>query len=204
LKLIPLEFFAHAMTWLKREVDPKKLFVFGFSRGSEAALLLGADYPQLVNGVIATSPSSVANFCECPSTEFAGSWTLHGVQVVTSRTFNTYSNPPTVHERGEIPVRKIRGPVYLLCGSRDNIWPACDYSHLIWNALSPRYRSLDEFVQEPGAGHFVGTVVPFQPVEVNPRLNPSKKDDELGREDAWPKLLEFLNRASRSDHNEGG
>jgi pimeloyl-ACP methyl ester carboxylesterase len=34
-------------------VDPRHVLVFGVSRGSEAALLLGSHYPQLVNGVIA-------------------------------------------------------------------------------------------------------------------------------------------------------
>jgi fermentation-respiration switch protein FrsA (DUF1100 family) len=59
---IPLEYFTRALRVLRAQpgVDPRHVLVSGVSRGSEAALLLGAYFPQLVNGVIAGVPSSVA------------------------------------------------------------------------------------------------------------------------------------------------
>jgi len=60
---IPLEYFTSALRVLRAQpgVDPDHVLVAGESRGGEAALLLGAHFPQLVNGVIAGVPSSVVN-----------------------------------------------------------------------------------------------------------------------------------------------
>jgi acetyl esterase/lipase len=57
---IPLEYFTRALRVLRAQpgVDPRHVLVSGVSRGSEAALLLGAYFSQLVNGVIAGVPSS--------------------------------------------------------------------------------------------------------------------------------------------------
>jgi len=59
---VPLEYFARALRWLARQPQVLKgqTYVLGGSRGSEAALLLGAHYPTLVHGVIASSPSDVS------------------------------------------------------------------------------------------------------------------------------------------------
>lgn len=49
LERIPLEYFTKAINWLrgKPEGDSRRVVVWGVSRGSEAALLLGASYPLL-------------------------------------------------------------------------------------------------------------------------------------------------------------
>jgi BAAT / Acyl-CoA thioester hydrolase C terminal len=67
LKDIPLEYFAGALRWLGRQpgVRANDMYVSGGSRGSEAALLLGAYYPALVHGVIASTPSDAA-LCSLP------------------------------------------------------------------------------------------------------------------------------------------
>jgi hypothetical protein len=59
---LSLEYFAKALRWLGRQpgVDPSRLWVMGGSTGSEAALLLGVHYPNLVHGVAALSPSDAA------------------------------------------------------------------------------------------------------------------------------------------------
>ncbi|HSR22922.1 MAG TPA: acyl-CoA thioesterase/BAAT N-terminal domain-containing protein, partial [Candidatus Eisenbacteria bacterium] len=58
---IPLEYFTGALAWLGRQpgVDPARLLMMGASRGGEVALLLGADFPDLVHAVAAYVPSSV-------------------------------------------------------------------------------------------------------------------------------------------------
>jgi dienelactone hydrolase len=57
---IPLEYFTRPLKLLRAQpgVDPRHVLVAGESRGGEAALLLGASFPQLINGVIAGVPSS--------------------------------------------------------------------------------------------------------------------------------------------------
>src|SRR5215207_6855129 len=63
LTSIPLEYFTKALGVLRAQpgVDPDHVLVAGVSRGGEAALLLGAHFPRVVNGVIAGVPSSVVN-----------------------------------------------------------------------------------------------------------------------------------------------
>jgi pimeloyl-ACP methyl ester carboxylesterase len=79
-KDIPLEYFAKALRWLAAQpgVDPRRVIVYGVSRGGEAALLIGAMYPELVHGVIASTPSADVNGA------FPGpgdAWTLGGEPV---------------------------------------------------------------------------------------------------------------------------
>ena len=54
LSRIPLEYFARALRWMRRqpEVNPRRIAVLGSSRGSEPAQLLGVHYPTLVHAVI--------------------------------------------------------------------------------------------------------------------------------------------------------
>jgi hypothetical protein len=49
--------------------------VVGTSRGAEAALLIGATYPELVRGVAACAPSSVVNLSP---NRVDAAWTLSG------------------------------------------------------------------------------------------------------------------------------
>ncbi len=67
---IPLEYFAGAVRWLgpQPDVDPRDIWTMGASRGSEAALLVGAEFPGLVAGAIGLSPANVA-VCRPPRCE---------------------------------------------------------------------------------------------------------------------------------------
>src|SRR5205085_1292601 len=46
---IPLEYFATAISWMRRQeqIEPSKLSVVGVSKGGELALLLGATFPEV-------------------------------------------------------------------------------------------------------------------------------------------------------------
>ncbi|GAA0664230.1 hypothetical protein GCM10010193_14450 [Kitasatospora atroaurantiaca] len=63
LQNIPLEYFATAARVLAAQpgADPAHVIALGYSRGSEAALLLGEDYPDLIHGVVVYSPSVQVN-----------------------------------------------------------------------------------------------------------------------------------------------
>src|SRR6185437_363128 len=91
-----------------------EMYVSGGSRGSEAALLLGAYYPGLVHGVIASSPGEVT-LCSYPGCT-GPAWTLHGKPL-------PYTNgPDNPAPAAVIPVQKINGPLLLDCGTADQIW----------------------------------------------------------------------------------
>ena len=134
---IPLEYFATALRWLGRrpEVDPSRLLTYGVSRGSEAALLLGAHFPRLVHGVVAAVPSNIANL---------DSWTIGGKVV----------------PRSEIPVERIRGSVLAVCGTVDTVWPSCRYARALAARLR-RHAQPHTLVVLAGAGHAAGGLIPY-------------------------------------------
>jgi dienelactone hydrolase len=186
---IPLEYFANALRWLAKQpgVDPRHIDVYGVSRGSEAALLLGVDFPDLVFGVVAASPSSVVNGGLPDSTQPA--WTLHGQPVPAAPLSDSNDPHPADAPAAIIPAERITGPVLIVCGDSDRLWESCAYS----DALSDRLGSHPHTERrEPGAGHFVGALVPNVPYEPSAREGGFQQGDALGRLDAWANLLTFL------------
>ena len=59
-ELVPLEYFATALAWLRRqpEVDSARVGIVGVSKGAEAALVVAVRHPEL-KAVVAALPSSV-------------------------------------------------------------------------------------------------------------------------------------------------
>ncbi len=188
---IPLEYFAGAARWLATQpgVDPARLAAFGWSRGSEAAQLLGADFPDLVHAVLVSSPSSVVN----PGSGQTAAWTLHGQPVPhVTRAELGDPNPPG-DPAAVIPVTRIAGPEFLVCGERDELWPSCPYADQVAGELGGHPHTL---LREPGAGHMVADVeagIPFASgVLGTEHTGGTVQADALARLDAWPKMLAFL------------
>ncbi len=193
---IPLEYFARALRWLRAQpqVDPGHVLTLGVSRGSEAALQLGAYYPQLVDGVIGSVPSDVA-ICSYPDCN-GPAWTLHGRPLAYTLQFD---NPhPVGDPAAVIPVERIRGPVFLDCGGADAVWVSCPYARAIMTRLAAHHDAYQHvLLAYPAAGHGVGSLVPYQPIAGTAIAGP----DLSGRSPAanpdtdatlWPRLLEFL------------
>ena len=161
LSSIPLEYFVKALTWLRArpEVDPAHVVTLGISRGSEAALLLGAHYPGLVHGVIASVPTNAA-ICSFPDCVGAA-WTKGGRPLPFTRQFNDPS--PTDDPAAVIPVERIRGPVFLACAEADQVWASCAYARAIANRLdSAGDKHGHVLASLPRAGHLVGVLIPYQ------------------------------------------
>jgi dienelactone hydrolase len=150
LERIPLEYFAHAVARFGRRsgVDASRMVVFGVSRGTEAALLLGAHFPRLVHGVIAIAPSSKVN----PAVHGGGpSWLLRGRALPTAIAFDAKGgfDAPSI-----IPVERIRGPVLLAAGTRDRIWDSRAYEAAIVRRLRRHgFRHRVVALLYRGAGH---------------------------------------------------
>jgi dienelactone hydrolase len=132
---IPLEYFARALRWLRRQpgVDPSKLAVEGISRGSEATQLLGIHYPQLVHAVIAMVPSNGA-VCGIARASCSGpAWTLYGKAIPYAVVGSQYTPYP-------FPDERIRGPIFLDCAGADELWPSCPMAQA--NRIPPTRASL--------------------------------------------------------------
>jgi dienelactone hydrolase len=192
---VPLEYFATALRWLAAQpgVDPSKVVVRGDSRGSEAALLLGVDYPALVHGVIAAVPSNVA-LCSFPRCRSGAAWTLNGAPIPYTSQVDTAQ--PTDDPGAVIPVERTQGPVFLDCGGRDRVWTSCQFAQAIEARLVahnfPHAHELEAF---PDAGHGVGALVPFEPgftLGTSTLAGRSPDSNERAAQLLWPKLQAFL------------
>jgi dienelactone hydrolase len=197
LRSIPLEYFTSALEVLRAqpEVDPAHVLVAGESRGGEAALLLGAQFPELVDGVVAGVPSSVVNAGFPDGSRPA--WTLRGrpLPAVNPADFGQ-PNPPPGDAQAVIPVERIRGPILLACGEQDLIWPSCGYSAAIIARLrAHRFAHPVTALRYRDAGHLIGGLGAWYGSLTDDALTSSGgtvAGTQAAQADAHVKLLAFL------------
>jgi dienelactone hydrolase len=185
LESIPLEYFAKALRWLRLQphVDPSRIIVLSASRGSEAALLLGVHYSNLVHAVVAQVPSNVAHGGYPDGSEPA--WTLRGQLIPYTHEFNT-SNP-TDNPAAVIPVERIRGPVLLTCAGHDTVWASCPYAGAIIRRLDAHHDGYAHVLYRYArSDHRIG-LMPYEPLAFG-----NDRATEITREHVWPRLLTFL------------
>ena len=122
------------------DVDPARLWIISGSRGTEAAVLVAAHWPELVHGVVAAAPSSFANGAvtgQCHATSYtAAAWSFDGKPIP--------DNTP-------LPVHKLSGPVMLVSGGKDLVWPSELHADQISAAL-PRDGAAHVSLTYPRAG----------------------------------------------------
>lgn len=203
---IPLEYFAHALRWLRAQpgVDPHRIYISGDSRGSEAAELVAVHYPRLLHGVILGVPSNVAyaglvgGVGLSTYTTDKSAWTFHGRQVpfVFVR-----GSEPTTKGDAVIPVERIHAPMFLTCGGADKLWQSCPMSQAIVARLDAHHdRYQHDLAVYPDAGHSVGGLVPYEPAVLlaTDRLRGRYRlANQFARASVWPRLLHFLDVTAR-------
>jgi dienelactone hydrolase len=159
---IPLEYFTSALELLRAQpgVDPEHVLVAGDSRGGEAALLLGAHFPRLVNGVVAGVPSSVVH-PGFPDTS-KPAWTLGGRPLPAMSPSEFGLPTPPGKAKAVIPVERIRGPILLTCGQQDVLWPSCGYVDAITARLrAHRFAAPVTALRYRDAGHLIGGLTAY-------------------------------------------
>jgi dienelactone hydrolase len=228
---IPLEYFENAIRWMRAQpwLRDHFLAVWGESRGGELALLLGATFAE-INAVIAWAPSGVVfwalGLAEPGDTRPRAAWTFRGKPLPYLQENNASMEPsPAVEperpvafapfylsqlrdaravERATIPVEKTRGPILLVSGTDDQMWPSSALADIATRRLEAHHHPYPfRHLKYKGAGHLI--LVPGGPrttrtlrlqVEgMSGRLlsqgGTPKADAEAGV-DAWRSLLEFL------------
>jgi hypothetical protein len=191
-----LEYFTGALGVLRDQpgVDPRHVLVAGVSRGSEAALLLGAHFPRLVNGAVAGVPSSVVNPGWPDASQPA--WTLGGrpLPAVSPSDFGR-PNPPG-KARAVIPVERSRGPILLACGEQDLVWPSCAYVDAITARLRAHPSAAPVTALRYGdAGHLVGGLTAWYASltdDALTRFGGTVAGTQAAQADAHAKLLALL------------
>ncbi|MDR3377222.1 MAG: acyl-CoA thioesterase/BAAT N-terminal domain-containing protein, partial [Verrucomicrobiae bacterium] len=148
LENIPLEYFGAGINWLgsRKEVRPNEMAVMGGSRGGELALLAGSTFRQ-IKAVVAIAPSGVrwasvddprqaAWTYQGRPLAFMGipDWTpgqqkqaekiLRTTPLSLTPLFQMQIEDRAAVEKASIPVEKINGPILLISGDDDQLWPS--------------------------------------------------------------------------------
>jgi dienelactone hydrolase len=193
LRRVPLEYFEGALRWLARqpEVDPGRIVTWGWSRGGEASLVLASTFPQLVHAAVGYVPS--AYVFPAPADPGVPAWTYRGRPLAT----------------GAIPVWKTSGPVFVVGGDDDRLWPSGDFVRQVEQGMREHGRRDVTALAYEGAGHMLYQAVPLQIEtsaigygQVESAYGPldfggSPRADEAGLERSWPRLLRFLAAVGR-------
>ena len=193
---IPLEYFGGAIGWLKDQpsVRGDRLGVIGTSRGGELALLLGAHYPDLEAVV-----SYVGSGLVFPSpTGSEPAWTFRGRPLPRiSNPFDILRADPEQFERAEIPVERTNGPVLLISGDADQVWPSTQLSQVAMDRLGRHKRPYhDEFHHYPDAGH--GIQPPYLPATPGRYYyGGDPEGNAAANEDSWRRVLRMLDNRLR-------
>jgi dienelactone hydrolase len=224
LKRIPLEYFGSAIEWLRGrdELRPGVIGVVGGSRGGELALLVAATYPD-IKAVVGWAPSGVmygglsrgaagpvAAWCrggrDLPFAGFDGSavdWNRRPIRFTPG--FVAALSDTTTVSAAEIPVERINGPVLLISGSDDQVWPSSLLSEVAVRRFRERgHRFPVEHVCYEGAGHAIVPPHPFASFGPTHFIHPvTGYDFELGGTpelnakasvDSWQRILRFLDQ----------
>jgi len=182
LKRIPLEYFGAAIQWCGCHplLRTDSIGIAGGSRGAELALLVAASYPEIV-AVVGWSASGVMWPGLDPGNldHPVAAWTWEGKDLpfaLLDRTAINWKQRPlrftpafiaglsdnaTVAE-AEIPVERIQGPVLLISGSDDQVWPSSMLSDVAINRLRRAHHPFEiEHLCYEGAGHAIGPPHPY-------------------------------------------
>ncbi|WP_179229036.1 acyl-CoA thioester hydrolase/BAAT C-terminal domain-containing protein [Parenemella sanctibonifatiensis] len=214
LELVELELFDQAVAWLRArpEVDPQQVGVIGTSKGSEAALLLASSDPDIA-AVAALVPSSVVwpgiNQREPWEMIFGldSSWSRGGESVPflpygeargpdVFELYRTGLETVADHPEAVIPVEQITGPVLLVCGEQDTLWPSCPMAQQIEERITTNGGTA-ELLAYADAGH-LGVGPPLDPgadAEALTELGGTAAGNASARADGWPQVLDFFRHA---------
>ena len=215
LGLIPLEYFKAAIDWLRAQpgVDPDRIGIVGGSIGSEVALTVASRYPE-IKVAVATMPSSVVwpgishTTPDPPSTFTLGGKPLPDLPygMPFTSVYQLYAKGLAAldqHRDAIIPVERINGPVMLVCGKADTLWPSCPMSEQMAARLQARrFKHPVQLLEYDDAGH----AVYGQPLDpANPRLaslaelGGTVEGNQSARKDSWARSMAFLDSALKPD-----
>jgi dienelactone hydrolase len=230
---IPLEYFENAIRWLRGQSwrHGEFLAVWGTSRGGELALLLGSQMRE-INAVVAHVPSGVLHGGfgaeEASDSRPCAAWTYRGQPLPYLQENNTaedpvavdYGKPPIAEtprylallrdrnavERATIPVEKIQGPILLVSGKDDQMWPSSELAEIAMRRLKEHAHAFRfEHLSYDGAGH--GIYIPYSATTQITFVHPvdgvqytaggtPRCNAEAGA-DAWRHVLAFLEESRK-------
>lgn len=188
----PLEYFGQALDWLaaQPQMRAEAIAVKGSSRGGELSLLLGATFKS-VRAVIAVSPSGYVWGPVSADQPDAAAWTWHGTalrQVPPAEDYEPDQSRDVTADgsirltpmfRAElaqatpeqladaaIPVERTGGPILILCGAADDMWPSAELTDVVLQRTAQaRFPHPVRRIAFPDAGHQI--TLPYTPARTS-------------------------------------
>lgn len=217
---IPLERVERGLRFLAAQpsarTDDGRVGLIGASRGGELALLAAAAFPSLVGPVVAYTPSSVAwvGIDEHFPVTTRSSWSHHGTPLpfvpfppgtTPAHTDRGLSLLPMCEagladaaaaRRAAIPVERATGPLLLVSGGDDRVWPTGRMCEQLVERMTQHGRARDvRHLHFPSAGHMLfpytrppDTLIPALPAD----LGGSPEADAAAHRAAWPAVVAHL------------
>lgn len=224
LQEISLEYLQTAIHWLQNLpiTQADKIALIGSSKGAELALLGSALFPE-VGAVISYAPSAVIHQGLGATEEKPqehSSWTYQGkplpfLPMRYSSAFQEYLRTQerlqapiafrqayldslhfsTQFEQAHIPVEHIRGPILLISGQDDQMWPSAHFAEMITQRLSRQQHPYPyQHLSYTDAGHKLG--YPYLPTTITQSRGYAYGGTAQGNaqaiEHAWKSTLTFL------------
>jgi hypothetical protein len=207
---VPLEYFDRALDWLRAQprVDPERIALFGGSKGGELVLLVASRRAD-VRAVVAAVPSHVVFQGIGGRWPRVSSWSVAGAGLpfvpydvagrfrqtrVLNDLYEDSLRDAAAAEAAAIPVEKTAGPILLVSGSEDRVWPSramCERIEARLRAHAFAHRVVH--LAYEGAGH--GALAPgFRPAG-GTQTGGTAAANAHARADSWGRMLAFL-RAS--------
>ena len=214
LDQIPLEYFEKPLTWFgaRFEMANRRIVVVGGSKGGELALLIASRHREIA-GVIAIAPSHVV-FQGMPE-EFwppRSNWTMGGKDVpfvpydisagIDLQNLRPMYEQSFAHkdlvENARIPIEKINGPILILSGELDSMWPSSTMGNKIVATLkSKNFPHSFHHESYADAGHTLNEYF---------MIGGTKEGNKIARVDSWKRQVIFLKnlqeRANKDDSPE--
>lgn len=223
LENVPLEYFQKALLWMRSQPDinSRSIAIYAESRGTEAALFTAANDPN-VTAVVARSPSFTF-WSGITKSHLPGKapWTYRGEpqpyvantlypDFILTYLWDRMTGKPvrqtplfqedlqhaTDQETISIPVELIHGPILLLAGADDQIWP----SKMMAERIMARLRSHghayhDQSLTFAQVGHSIPYV--YLPTRGNWQdsafaIGGTPEGMASAQTSAWPQILKFL------------
>ncbi|GGP08815.1 MULTISPECIES: acyl-CoA thioesterase/bile acid-CoA:amino acid N-acyltransferase family protein [Oceanobacillus] len=221
---IPIDNIEKAINWLNSQpnVDSNKLGMMGTSKGGELALLSASMFPA-IKAVVGYVPSSVVYPGISQKNGSSSSWNYKGEEIPYAKGKipekvgaslgnciqtgkplifrDWYQHLAEGQTNAEISVENINGPVLLISGGDDKLWPSDIMSDRVIERLK---RNNHPFYFEhktyPSAGHYF--IAPGMPTTHSDKisfasnstmlLGGSPHDNAVAHADAWRKAKEFF------------
>jgi nucleolar protein 56 len=160
---VPIEYVRDAATWLRdrESTTGEQVGLFGASKGGELALLAGSQFDAFGPVVSVNGSGLVWEGLTADSYHRSGTstWTLDGEPVPYVDNEHWITDPDSMEEEAiesaSIPVENIDGPVVLVSGGDDGLWPSARLQGIAADRLDEHGHPNYEHIVYEDAGHFI-------------------------------------------------